>query len=114
MKSGYTGLYVRISDEDLLDCLQLCAFSKRELGGIIAEKSLCSAGRLVAPAADAAGMSRFVGSLFDAMGKFLAEAGSIASFMIDGDVNGSWRPAPAQLFTRILLHALLGLGMESF
>ena len=101
MKSGYTGQSVRMSDEDLLDCLLFCAFPKRELDGIVAQESLCSAGRSVDPATDAVDMPRFVGSLFDAMGKFVAEAGSIDSFMIDGDANGSWKPAPAQLFTRI-------------
>ena len=62
----------------------------------------------VAPATDAADMarSRFVGSFFDAMCKFVAEAGSTDFFMIDGDVNGLWKAAPAQLFTRILLDAL--------
>ena len=51
-------------------------------------------------------MPRFVGSLFDDMYKFVAEAGTTDFFMIDGDVNGSWTPAPAQLFTRIFLDAL--------
>ena len=77
MKSGYAGPSVRISDEDLLDCLNICAFPKRELGGITAEESLCSAASSVAPATDAADVAQFVGSLFDAMCKFVAETGSI-------------------------------------
>ena len=60
---------------------------KRKLDGITAEESLCSSARSVAPVTDAADMPRFVGSLFDTMWKFVAEAGSTAFFMIDGDVN---------------------------
>ena len=63
MKSGYAGPSVRISDEDLLDFRHICAFHKRELGGITAEELLCSAARSVAPITDAADMPRFVGSL---------------------------------------------------
>ena len=62
-ESGYAGPSVRISDEDLLDCLHICAFPKRELDGITAEELLCSAARSVAPATDAADMARFIGSL---------------------------------------------------
>ena len=106
MKLDYAGPCVRISDEDLLDCLHICVFPKRELDGITAEESLCSAACSIAPPTDAADMPRFVGSLFDDMCKFVAEAGSTDFFMMDGDVNGSWKAAPAQLFTRIFLDAL--------
>ena len=78
----------------------ICVFTKRELDGIIAEQSLCSAGRSVAPSTDAADMPRFIGSRFDAKCKFVVEVGSTDFFTI-GDVNGSWNPAPAELFTRI-------------
>ena len=61
MESGYTSLSVRTSDE-LLDCLHVCAFPKRELDYITAEESLCSAGRSVGAATDLADMQRFVGS----------------------------------------------------
>ena len=44
----------------------------------------------------------FVGSLFDAMCKFVANTGSTDFFMIDGDVNGPSKPDPTQLFTRFL------------
>ena len=75
MKSGYAGPSVRISDEDLLDCLHICACPKRELDVISAEESLWATARSVARAKDAADMARFIGSLFDAMFKFVAEAG---------------------------------------
>ena len=39
------------------------------------------------------------------MCKFVAEAGSTGFFMLS-DVNGSWKAAPAQLFTRNFLDAL--------
>ena len=87
MKSGYAGSSVYISDEDLLDCVHICVFPERELDGIAAEESLCSAARSVARATDAADMARFVGSLFDAMCKFVAAAGSTDFFMIDSDAN---------------------------
>ena len=105
IKSGYSGLSVRISDEDLSDCLHICAFPKHELDGITVEESLCSAGRSVAPATDAADMPRLVGPLFGAMCKIVAEAGPTEFSMIDGDVNGSWKPAPAQLLTRMFFYA---------
>ena len=107
MKSGYSGPSVRISDEDLLDCLQFCATPKRERDGIAAEESLCSGARLVAPGPMAADMPRFIGSLFDAMCKFVAEAGSTGFFMKKGDVSGSWKPAPAHflpVFFRMRYH----------
>ena len=60
MKSGYAGSSVRISGDNLLDCLHICVFPKRELDGITAEELLCSAARSVAPATDAPDMARLV------------------------------------------------------
>ena len=65
-----------------MDCLQTCAFPKRKLDGITAEKILCSLGCSVALATDAADMPRFVGSLIDAVCNFMVEAGSTDFFMI--------------------------------
>ena len=79
------------------DCLHRCAFPKGELEGSSVEGSFSSAGHSVAPATDATDMPRFVRSLFDAMCKIVAEAGSTDYFIIGGDVNGSWKPALALL-----------------
>ena len=88
-----------------MDCLYICAYPKYALDGNSVEESLRSTARSVAAATDAANMPRFVGSLFDAMCNLVAEAGSTEFFMNDGDVDGSWKAAPAQLFTRIFLDA---------
>ena len=56
-----------------MDCLHICAYPKHALDGISVEESLRSTARSVAAATDAADMPRFVGSLFDAMCKFVAE-----------------------------------------
>ena len=88
-----------------MSCLHFCAFPRRELDGITAEESLCSAGHSVAPATGAADMLRFVGSLFDAVCKFVAEAGSTEVLVIDGDVNRPWKPAPLHLYTCIFFYA---------
>lgn len=53
----------------------------------------------------AADMRRFVGYLFEAMCKFVAAAGSTELLMIDGDIDGSWKAAPAQLLTRAFSRA---------
>ena len=88
-----------------MDCLHAVAYPKRANDGIALEELLCSAARSVAVATDA-DMPRFVGSLFDAMCKFVDEEGVMDFFMIGGDVNGSWKPASAQLFPRIFLDAI--------
>ena len=79
MKSGYAGPSVRISDEDLLDCLHICGFPKRELVGI-AEESLRSA--VLVRLLLLLMLQTWRGSLglFDAMCKFVAEAGSTDFF----------------------------------
>ena len=99
-------LAARISDDDLMDCLHATAYPKRKLDGVSVEESLRSIARSVAPATNATDMARFVGSLFDAMCEFVAEPGSTDFFMIGGDIWGSWKAAPAQLFTRIFLEAI--------
>ena len=88
LKAEYTARYASISDDDLMDCLYICAYPKYALDGNSVEESLRSTARSVAAATDAANMPRFVGSLFDAMCKFVAEAGSTEFFMNDGDVDG--------------------------
>ena len=56
----------------------------------------------VTAAIDAADMHRFIETLFDVMCKCAAEAGTVDFFMVRG-IRGSWKSAPAQLFTRIFL-----------
>lgn len=51
-------------------------------------------------------MARFVGYLLYSISEFVAEPGPANFFMIDGDAIGSWKPAPAQTFTRIFSDAI--------
>lgn len=70
------------------------------------EESLRSVARSVAAATNTTDMAQFVGSLFDATCKFVAEPGLIDLFMIGGDVRGSWNAAPAQLSTRLFFSTI--------
>ena len=52
-----------------------------EVDYITVEETLRSIARSVAPANDAGGMARFVGSLFDSMCEFVAEPGPVFDSM---------------------------------
>ena len=72
------------------------------LDRISVEESLSYMARSVALAANAADTLRFVETIFDTMCTFVAEAGTVDFFMV-GDVRGSWKSAPALIFTLIFL-----------
>ena len=55
----------------------------------------------------------FVAALFDAMCKFVAEAGMIKVFMVGGDVRGSWKSAPAQRFSPVHFWTRYRSGMHA-
>lgn len=78
MKAGSNSFCIGISDDDLLECLHgFMTYLMREIYGDPAEESLLSAAHSDALATNAADMSRFVGCIFDAMCKFIAEGSSI-------------------------------------
>ena len=70
------------------------------LDGISVLELLQTAARSVAAGTDAADMPRFVGSTL------CASLLPPEFFMNDGDVGGSGKAAPAQLFTRIVLDVI--------